>query len=670
MTKSARWIMLISLCLLCAFVRVAGGAAAAAPPMVGVDTLLQSYLDLNSLPRLSDNVVSLASSHDRTGGNADFGHFLRREGDGAVLAEMDGPGAIVRLWTTDPEGQLKIYVDGSPAPILDVPFGDIAKGKSPFTTPLSGFSSGGDYTYLPIPYAHHCKVVVEHPGSLYYQVNSVKFPPHTAVRPFSLPLSPADQAAVEAINAAWSALAAPPANVPGLARPMTLTPGATETVAALKGPGTITHLHLALPDTGDRDLRRVILRAYFDGHQTPDVQAPVGDFFGNPVERKPFRSLLIGCGGDGTFAADFPMPFARGARFTLESREAKPARVVFRADFKPGPFHGNDTGYFHAWWRQEKTRPGEAHTWIKTVGRRGRLVGIAQSMAGTHGLGFLEGDDQFRTDAQAWQIAPLHPTTVLASWNGTGTEDFFNSGGYYDHGPNVLPMNGLLEKWSRGLIVTYRWFVNDSPTFQHSLDGQIEHGGVNDSEDEVYSSVTYWYSDGPVQAPPVTSFDDLASPETLVPQFFVPAAIEGETLKPAISGGVAERQWVGAGWSDENQLWWRGAAAGDTLTVSVTAPTAGKYELYGFLTKARDYGKVTFAVNGEPVGGVFDGYAPALTPPTPTDIGPVTLPAGASQLVVSLTGKNPAGVGTMFGLDCLVLNPPGSPAPAMLSQIR
>ena len=641
-----------------------------APP-IGVATLLKPYTDLRSLPQLSRNVVSLASSYDRTGSNADFGKFLRQDGDEAVMAEMNGPGAIVRLWSANPNGELKVYLDNSPTPVMDVPFASIFKGAAPFTSPLSGFSTGGYYTYLPVPYAHHCKIVVTGSHDLYYQVGFVTFPKGTAVRPFSLPLPPADQSAIDAVNASWATLATPAAGLSGTARPFTIAPGATITAAAIKGPGVITHLRLALPDTADTDIRRIILRAYFDGHKTPDIQAPVGDFFGNPVGRKPFRSLFLGCTADGSFAADFPMPFAHTARFTLESRETSPKKVFFRAEVSKAAFDPSREGYFHAVWRQETTRYGAAHPWIQAAGQRGRFVGVVQDMAGTHGIGFLEGDDQFRVDAQTWTPAPLYPTTVIGPWNGTGTEDCFNSAWYFDYGPNSLPMNGLLEDWSSGLIVTYRWFVNDAPTFQTSIDGQLEHGGLNDSQGEVYSSVSFWYSNGPVQAKvTLPAAENLDSPRVFVPQFFVLNALEGEALKPTITGGVAENQWLGAGWSSENQLWWRGAAVGDALTVTVTPPAAGTYELYGFLTKAVDYGQVTFRINGTPVGGIVDSYAPALTKPAATDIGLVTLPAGPSTLVVTIAGKNSAATGTLFGLDCLVFSPPGAPAPEMVCRPR
>ena len=79
----------------------------------------------------------------------------------------------------------------------------------------------------------------------------------------------------------------------------------------------------------------------------------------------------------------------------------------------------------------------------KCRGQRGKFVGIVQTMAGSAGLGFLEGDEQFRVDSQVWGKSQV-PPTVIGPWNGTGTEDCFNSGWYFSSGPNALPVNGAL----------------------------------------------------------------------------------------------------------------------------------------------------------------------------------------------------------------------------------
>ena len=73
-----------------------------APPL-GIPELYR--LDL--LPKFKSSVkVASISSYDRTGGNDDgFSgkySFVRKEGDGQVIADLKGPGIIYRIWTPTP----------------------------------------------------------------------------------------------------------------------------------------------------------------------------------------------------------------------------------------------------------------------------------------------------------------------------------------------------------------------------------------------------------------------------------------------------------------------------------------------------------------------------------------------------------------------------------------
>jgi len=65
---------------------------------------IQELYRLDRLPALRESVkVASISSYDRTGGNNDgFGgqySFVRKEPGGLVLADLEGPGVIYRVWT-------------------------------------------------------------------------------------------------------------------------------------------------------------------------------------------------------------------------------------------------------------------------------------------------------------------------------------------------------------------------------------------------------------------------------------------------------------------------------------------------------------------------------------------------------------------------------------------
>jgi hypothetical protein len=418
----------------------------------------------------------------------------------------------VRLWSANPWVQIQIYIDDNPTPVIDTRFGSLFGGSTPpFVPLLAQESSGGLYSYLPIPYARHCRITVTNSDSdkennlerLYYQVNYLTFKPGTRVRSFALPLAPTDQAALQAAVHIWR-LSGPflVAGAVPHAREVTVGAGQTRQLSSLGGPGMIHRLQFQAPDADDADLRHLVLRGYFDGRQTPDIEAPVADFFGNAYGRKVFTSLLLSQSSKGEMEARFPMPFGRSARFTLENGTQKPLRVVWKTAMTRRPFQPAREGYFHAQWSQSVTKSGLPFVWARIRKQRGHFVGIVQTMSGPKSLRYLEGDEQFRMDAQSWSAGKT-ASTVIGPWNGTGTEDTFNSGWYFLHGTNALPLNGLLvkeetEKESR--INAYRWFLNDAPVFQQSLDAQLEHGGANDEPGVLYSCVAYWYADGQTQA--------------------------------------------------------------------------------------------------------------------------------------------------------------------------
>ncbi len=641
--------------------------AQAAPSVVGVDTLLRSETDLSQMPKLRDWTAHMQSSYDRTGGNGDAQNFLAMNGTTATLADMDGPGAVVRIWSANANGQLKIYIDDNPTPVIDMPFAKLFDGTLPaFAAPLVQTSTGGFYSYLPIPYAKHCRITVDNPQGLYYHVNYLTFAPNTTVRPFALPLTADEQTALQAAVHAWQLPGAALASqdVSYSPRRLTVDAGKTQTVEEERGPGVIRYLELVAPPSAD--LRRLILRCYFDGHQTPDIEAPVADFFGNGYGRKPFTSVFLSQTETGAMEARFPMPFGRSARFTLENGMHSSVGIVWNVGMTREAFQPAEDGYFHAQWFQEVTKRGVPHVWTKVSGQRGHFVGIVQTMAGGRGLGYLEGDEQFRVDDQVWGASKV-PTTVIGPWNGTGTEDCFNSGWYFDKGPNALPVNGALvrdEAHKLARINAYRWFLNDAPVFQQSIDAQIEHGGANDAPDNDYSSVAYWYATGQTQPwSPMPPASQIEPPHSLIPApaLVLKNAVEGESLLPTAkaTGGKLQEQdmspFPGA-WSNDDQLWWTDGKVGDTLTLMLPAHP-GTFDLLGYFTRAGDYGQVTFTLNGQPVGGVYDAYHAGVVPSGPVPLGRVTLPDGPASFVVTIHGKNAAATNTLFGLDALVLKP-------------
>ena len=102
------------------------------------------------------------------------------------MADMQGPGAIVRIWSPNPGGTLRIYSTAPHRPAIEAPMTDLLSGKHRFLPPpiAVGLSMGWNL-YLPIPYAKSCKVTCDK-GGQYYHVNYRTYPAGTAVTELQL----------------------------------------------------------------------------------------------------------------------------------------------------------------------------------------------------------------------------------------------------------------------------------------------------------------------------------------------------------------------------------------------------------------------------------------------------------------------------------------------------
>ena len=122
--------------------------------------------------------------------NNDCGNYLRVEDRGGhkefVMADMPGPGAIVRIWSPNPGGTLRIYLDGQEKPALEYAMADLLAGKHPLLPPpIAANLSMGWNLYFPVPYAKHCKVTCDK-GGQYYHVGYRTYPAGTDVKTFSV----------------------------------------------------------------------------------------------------------------------------------------------------------------------------------------------------------------------------------------------------------------------------------------------------------------------------------------------------------------------------------------------------------------------------------------------------------------------------------------------------
>lgn len=340
-------------------------------------------------------------------------------------------------------------------------------------------------------------------------------------------------------------------------------PGETYTILEAEGAGVVQHIWITIDCREPNWRRNLVLRAYWDGQEHPSVESPIGDFFGNGWgEFYNFSTPFLACAPrqGRAMVCYFPMPFASGARITIENQgEMAVERLYFYVDYEKLDSFPADTAYFHAWYNQELTtpenaeqdenewfllrpygkNPGDANNYlILNAEGQGHFMGMNYYVGNPGPMWYGEGDDMFMIDGQAWP--GLH---------GTGTEDYFNTSWSpderFDHPAfGLARIPGIDNNEPRfgwmGRTHCYRFHQHDPIRFQKSLRASIEHGHDNCLTLEL-ATVAYWY-----QSLPSKPFPPLAPKEARIPRP-IPSASDVHRWRDAFM-----KQRSGTVWGNEH----------------------------------------------------------------------------------------------------------------------
>jgi hypothetical protein len=144
--------------------------------------------------------------------------------------------------------------------------------------------------------------------------------------------------------------------------------------------------------------------------------------------------------------------------------------------------------------------------------------------------------------------------------------------------------------------------------------------------------------------------------------------VEAETLLAAgklqIRGGQTAAQPMtgfGPGWGGGAQLFWYGGAVGATLDLLVDVPSTGSWSVEVDLTRAPDYARVQFEVDGNRVLDRFEGYAPQVSGPVTVPLGTFALQPGPRRVSLVIVGRDRASTGWLVGVDRIRLRPVSLP---------
>ncbi len=293
-------------------------------------------------------------------------------------------------------------------------------------------------------------------------------------------------------------------------------------VAEINGPATLTMIHFAVPESyvwqKPRRLdRELLIKMYWDGETTPSVDCPMVDFFCDPAGVRDMVNTALVNKRQG-WNAYFPMPFRKSAKIELVyDGPTEPGQELWRIMpcysyvlYRTADRIAEDTGYFHAHWRQDGLLLGKVDYLAADLTGKGKFIGWNVTCRRPGRSGYpVDQNEKFTIDGEP---AP--------SIEFMGMEDSFGFSYGFPPTENMFPLTGYFP-FFKGGAAAYRWFVQDAISFEKSLKVAI---GFGEKEDPMFrrefskpgselqfSSVCYWYQIEPhAPLPPMPPAADRA----------------------------------------------------------------------------------------------------------------------------------------------------------------
>ena len=448
-----------------------------------------------------------------------------------------------------------------------------------------------------------------------------------------------------------------------------IMPGQTLVIADLVGPAAVTHMWVTVADNEFGWPRLLRLRVYYDGHKTPSVDAPLGDFFGvgHGYERN-LNSMMVRDASFGRARNSYwQMPFGKSCRITVTNEGNRfVTSFYYHIDYRKYASLPADIAYFHAYYRQERPpRHGFNYKFLDIQGT-GHYVGTVMSVVQTANGWFGEGDDLFYVDGEK-------ETRI----DGTGTEDYFNDAWGLRVSDGAWTGTPVAEGEGVGARLTgFRWHVPDPIPFKRSLRAEIEHYGWTYNADgsarsgfeernDFFSSVAFWYQKGVNEGLPEPPYGTARLPLGNAMQIEVENSINDVATEMGKASVQKEVFW------SKDLLFFEAAGPGAKINVPFSVPKDGYYEVLAEIADAPDYGDYVATLDGKPTNSVTQTWGQSDVQPPGREVihnyadevyvaedrrfGWFNLPRGRHVLTFVCVGKDPRATGYNFGIDNVVL---------------
>ena len=550
-----------------------------------------------------------------------FEGVLQESGEDGIgeylIADVQGPGAVVRLWTAAITGQIKFFIDGEMRPLYEGPAQDF------FQKPYDSFPEvenldrellernvyQRDASYAPIPFAKGMRLVwIGNVKEIhFYQVGVRIYETGTHIQSFS----PADLNDYrETINNVLSSLSDPDKNLEPRSKDnpsdfsAELAPSEKKELFSFEGPKAIERLEIQIAAADmDRALRQTVLHIICDDYPWGQVQSPVGDFFGAAPGINPYQSLPFTVRPDGWMLCRFVMPFKWNGKIMVENQGEQNIEVTGSALLMDYSWDDERSMHFRALWRADhnliaSNKEVQDLPFIIAHGK-GVYVGTASYLLNPsdvptpYGSWWGEGDEKVFIDDD-----PV-PSTF-----GTGSEDYYN---YSWSSPDIFyfPYCGQPRNdgpGNRGFVTNFRWHILDPLPFRSRIQFYMELYSHERTPGLSYARMGYHY------ARPGMSDDHVAiMPEDLrpleLPERWTPAARMGARdsvfyeAEQIIRDRIHSRRIEGRLWSEGRLLVWRPRSVGESKAFSFRIREKGEYLVHFAAALIPNSGRISYALD-------------------------------------------------------------------------
>jgi hypothetical protein len=535
-----------------------------------------------------------------------------------LICDVEGPGAIVRLWTAQIAGDLMVWLDQDKDPVyngLAEPFFlhtyEAFLKENP-RAEWTGSLTQNMAAYYPIPFAKGCRMVWI--GDLkklhFYHVQMRLYDKGARVKTFTIQDISDNQ---KQLNAAAAIMKEPFKHLDTVLfdaayETIWLKPGEKKVVKSIAGGAAIKRLAVFVTARNlDKALKQTVMEIRFDGAPWGQVHSPVGDFFGAAPGINPYESLPFTVLDNGRMTCRYYMPFRDSAQFIMENMGDQEVTLVTKVVTEPYTWKDGISMHFRAHWRVDHELLADPKQVFDVpyllIRGKGRMVGAAchlmnpTSVPSSYGNWWGEGDEKIFID-----------DNLDASFIGTGSEDYYNyawsSEELFDFAYCGQPRND--GPANRGFVTNYRWHILDNIPFARSFDFFMELYSHRVVPHFSYARMVYTY------AIPGAHDDHMAITKADVRHLELPADWWPEADGSAVNSVFYQLEDVlyqpahielvkDPMWSAKQMVLWSPQTQTETLTVLLPATKTGKFQIYMTVARTAGGGKMTVLMDGKPI---------------------------------------------------------------------